>query len=327
MFALFVFVVALCSLPADSHVYPTPVFRFSDCHNSSLFFRNNSNAHVADLEVRCDIVELPCSVISSRQATYMTLRFDEFPSNCTYITRKDNPCVFTPPCAKFRILQIHDAFHNVDTIVCIGVLKDTQFPPIRHAKVAPVQQYFSNMTTFLYASKNSVKFSLYDTPQIRNLNIYALCFDDEAYAKFIPKALLDQMNQSSLLSDQFVTVDTSTEFTQIFLNYHPNMRKYLDSNVFPLPLAVPQGYNLQTSCNSSAPVYQQIVPAADKMIYPIVNGYDDSTCRDPLIIPPYLYCMDYFYGRGRSCPLKVNPPSIAGAPNFHMFTRWYIRSP
>lgn len=327
MFTLFAFVVVFCSFSSDAHISSASAFRFSDCHNSSLFFRNNSNLYLVGLDVRCDIVELPCSAIPSRQALHMTLRFDEFPSNCTYITRKDTPCVFAPPCAKFRILQTHDTFHNIDITVCIGVTRATQLPPIRHAKAAPIQQYFPNISSFLFTSNTKVKFSLYDTPQMRNLNIYALCFHDEAYARFIPKALLDQMNQSNILSDQFVTVDTSTEFTQIFLNYHPNMRKYLDSNIFPSPIATPPGYNLQVSCNSSAPVFQQTVPGTENRVYPIVNGYDDSICQDPLIIPPYLYCMDYFYGLGRSCPLHVNPPSIAGAPNFHMFTRWYLRSP
>lgn len=325
-FAVILPVVALIGYAAPNTVRPMPGYRAADCHSSPLHFRRNNNAHSSALEIRCNQVDIPCSTLPAKYAIDMTLRFDQFPKNCTFINPKDTPCVFPPSCAKFRSIQTHDATHNTDIIVCVGVLKSTQNPPIRKAKVAPVKSIINDLSAYIEVSTNNISISTLSNAQIDNLDFHVVCFYDDPVAKFIPKVLLDQLNQTNVLSPEFVSIDTSTELAQIFLNYHPNLQKYLYSNVFPLPIAVPSGYNLPVTCNSTAPSYQPQIPAYDNKFYFIVNGYADDACDDPLIIPPYYYCMDYFYGPSRRCP-RLTPPSIAGAPNFRMYTRWYLRSP
>nr|BBQ04462.1 hypothetical protein 1 [Culex pseudovishnui negev-like virus] len=319
-------IVAFFRFTVPATVHQVPGYRASDCHESPLYFRRNGNLHTPALEIRCNPVEIPCSTLPAKFAVDMTLRFDQFPRNCTFINPKDTPCVFSPPCAKFRSIITHDAFHNTNIIICVGVLKSTQNPPIRKAKVAPVKSIIKDLNSFIEVSTNNISINTLSNPQLDNLDFHVVCFYDDPVAKFVPKILLDQLNQTNVLSSNFVSVDTSTELAQIFLNYHPNLQNYLNSKAFPLPIAVPSGYNLQITCNTTAPSYQQQIPAFDSKFYFVINGYADDTCDDPLIIPPYYYCMDYFYGSSRRCP-RLTPPSIAGAPNFRMYTRWYLRSP
>lgn len=316
----------LFGIVAPVTVRSTTGYRAADCHSSPLHFRRDGNPFSSALEVRCNQVQIPCSSLPAKFAIDMTLRFDQFPPNCTFINPKDTPCIFSPPCAKFRSILAHDAFHNIDIVVCVGVLKSTQNPPIRKAKVAPIKNIINDLKPYIEVSTTNVSINTLSNPQLDNLDFHAVCFYDDPVAKFIPKILLDQLNQTNVLSSEFVAIDTSTELAQIFLNYHPNLPKYLDSGAFPLPIAVPSGYTLYITCNTTAPIYQRQIPATDGKYYFIVNGYIDDACDDPLIIPPYYYCMDYFYGSSRHCP-RLAPPSIAGAPNFRMYTRWYLRSP
>lgn len=325
-FQTFLLAVAMIGHVAPATVRAVSGYRAADCHSSPLYFRRDGNLHTSALEIRCNQVDIPCSTLPAKLAIDMTLRFDQFPQNCTFINPKDTPCVFSPPCAKFRSILTHDAFHNIDIIVCVGVLKSTQNPPIRKAKVAPVKSIVKDLNSFIEVSTNNISITTLSNPQIDNLDFHVVCFYDDPVAKFIPKILLDQLNQTNVLSSDFVSVDTSTELAQIFLNYHPNLQKYLNSGIFPLPIALPSGYNLQITCNTTAPSYQPQIPAFDSKFYFVVNGYIDDACDDPLIIPPYYYCMDYFYGPSRRCP-RLAPPSIAGVPNFRMYTRWYLRSP
>lgn len=246
---------------------------------------------------------------------------DIFHDDCVTITNVGDNCTYAPGCGSFKEKTFFNSYYNQTHKACLGIRSHTNADVYVHVRYTSA--FINTVPSGIYSDTQSkLNVTLMDNEWIRKFNPVMFCEDFDVNVRVLPKFYFDLMRNSSIETDEFIAIDSDSIYTSIVINYPRIVDKYYDFPRFPLLLSI-SNMTHYVACNDTAPVYSTHDP-----FYPNskahVNGAPFSRCSEPVIIPPFRYCMDAYYSTTRVCPQDFLPISISSHHNPLAYKRFNI---
>lgn len=296
-------------------------FHNSGCINRSVMIQTvKSGVPQAVDQMTCDKIRIRCSEITARNFLHQILRFDDYQAHCSSVTAADKDCVYPSGCVR----GVEKLFNNTHTDqvqkLCVGTSSVIERPvlvPVRYAPLPPNLPDFERYVFFDNLKPRDIKVETGDG--YHAFDPVIVCQSDDVYARVIPKFVFNQLTNDSHNRADFITIDSSTEFTTVMLNINPEAKKYYDTDFFPLPFVI-NNWSYNVFCNSSA-----VAISTQPCAFPqgcIINALNDYKCDTPTVFPPFRFCLDQYYSLDRACIHALTPVSLQAVPNINNYIVW-----
>lgn len=320
-------VALLALLPLTSAVIGRRTANYARYHNSGCLHRSlqihvvKNNIVVQEDYMSCDKIRVRCSEIMARTYLQQVLRFDSYQANCTAIIPADKECEHMPGCATGLEKTFMNHHLNVMQKLCLGVAPVVERPVVVPVRYAPLPPNLPNFSNYVYFDDLKSRVITVETGDAyHRFDPVVVCQSDDVYARIIPKFVLNQLTNDSHSREDFVTIDTTSEYITVMLNVNPLAKTYYESDIFPLPFVI-SGWSYNAYCNSSAKNLESVPCTSGRGICAI-NALNDYKCEVPTVFPPYSYCLDQYYSNDRVCINSLLPVSVQSVPNLKNYIVW-----